>query len=341
VLFTLFAQAAYGMFLIPVLAALFGIEAFKQFMHSDMFLPLAVIALLMTSFALFMSVTHLGKPLRFYRGFNNLRYSPMSREGFGLALFSAGSGLTALFALPNNQWLGALINDWFGFNISALSNVLPLLNLTTSAAIFALVAGFGGLYYMNQCYQIKARPFWHHWQTATSFAGNSLSLGALVAGSIVITTLLLQKQEIAPALLIFSAVFITGMVLEAIGLIFHNRDLNRSENEGGAAHYVQCTTFGKTYLFRNWLLALNISVAVIMLILQLTNVVESLLLWLWLGLSLVNVFTAAIGRALFYILVIPTTMPGAFFWKNKGFEQHARDVGLADNPATGVAPLAH
>jgi hypothetical protein len=44
---------------------------------------------------------------------------------------------------------------------------------------------------------------------------------------------------------------------------------------------------------------------------------------------------------LFYILVIPTTMPGAFFWKNKAFEQHARDIGLADNPATGVAPLAH
>jgi hypothetical protein len=58
-------------------------------------------------------------------------------------------------------------------------------------------------------------------------------------------------------------------------------------------------------------------------------------------LALINTFTATIGRALFYILVIPTTMPGAFFWKNKGFEQHARDIGLADNPATGVAPLAH
>lgn len=34
---------------------------------------------------------------------------------------------------------------------------------------------------------------------------------------------------------------------------------------------------------------------------------------------------------------VPTTMPGAFFWKNKGFEQHARDIGLADMPQTGVA----
>ena len=48
-----------------------------------------------------------------------------------------------------------------------------------------------------------------------------------------------------------------------------------------------------------------------------------------------------ISRALFYVLVIPTTMPGAFFWKNKGFEQHARDIGLAHMPQVGVVPLTH
>ncbi len=74
---------------------------------------------------------------------------------------------------------------------------------------------------------------------------------------------------------------------------------------------------------------------------QVQDVSESITVAVWLSLSLVNIVTAVIGRALFYNLVIPTTMPGAFFWKNKGFEQHARDVGLADNPACGVAPLAH
>ncbi len=48
-----------------------------------------------------------------------------------------------------------------------------------------------------------------------------------------------------------------------------------------------------------------------------------------------------IGRALFYVLVIPTTMPGAFFWKNKGFEEHARDIGLANMPQVGVVPHLH
>ena len=55
----------------------------------------------------------------------------------------------------------------------------------------------------------------------------------------------------------------------------------------------------------------------------------------------VLVLTSLVSRALFYVLVIPTTMPGAFFWKNKGFEQHARDIGLANMPQVGVAPLRH
>ncbi len=130
--------------------------------------------------------------------------------------------------------------------------------------------------------------------------------------------------------------------LEAVGLIGHNRKLNRSENEGGAAHYVQCTTFGKTYLFRNVMLGINIAAACTLLAFaNVSTVSELFYVAAWASLSIINIMTALIGRALFYNLVIPTTMPGAFFWKNKGFEQHARDIGLADNPACGVAPLAH
>ena len=61
----------------------------------------------------------------------------------------------------------------------------------------------------------------------------------------------------------------------------------------------------------------------------------------WALVGAIAVVTSLIGRALFYVLVIPTTMPGAFFWKNKGFEEHARDIGLANMPQVGVAPLRH
>ena len=102
------------------------------------------------------------------------------------------------------------------------------------------------------------------------------------------------------------------------------------------------TTFGKTYALRNALLGLNLLLAAGLLIsLLVGDAVQPLQLA---GLALTGltlVATALMGRALFYVLVIPTTMPGAFFWKNKGFEQHARDIGLADMPQVGVAPLRH
>src|SRR5205814_1813917 len=63
----------------------------------------------------------------------------------------------------------------------------------------------------------------------------------------------------------------------------------------------------------------------------------TLLGWAVVGTTLLA--TSLVGRALFYVLVIPTTMPGAFFWKNKAFEEHARDIGLANMPQVGVAPL--
>jgi len=47
------------------------------------------------------------------------------------------------------------------------------------------------------------------------------------------------------------------------------------------------------------------------------------------------------GRALFFVLVIPTTMPGAFFWRNRGFQEHARETGLANLPQVGVVPEGH
>jgi len=339
VIFTLFAQAAIGVFIIPFLGALFGINPLINFIDSDMFLPLTITALIMTTFALLMSVSHLGKPHRFYRGFNNLRHSPMAREGFGLAMFSAGCGLTALFSLPLNSWLVEFSLQTFNLDLKEITQSLALTNFRNGAGIFTSIAGLAGIYYMNKCYQIKARPFWNHLQTATSFTGNLFSLGALASGIIVLSTMIATEQNIALALTLFSGVFIFGMVIEAVGLVIHSYQLNRNENEGGAAHYIQCTTFGKTYLLRNSLLALNIITAITLFSLQTIEYIDSSLLLLWLILALINVFTATIGRALFYILVIPTTMPGAFFWKNKGFEQHARDIGLADNPATGVAAL--
>ena len=58
-------------------------------------------------------------------------------------------------------------------------------------------------------------------------------------------------------------------------------------------------------------------------------------------LAIFAIISNVISRALFYVVVIPTTMPGAFFWKNEGFVEHAREVGLADMPQMGVVYEKH
>jgi len=60
---------------------------------------------------------------------------------------------------------------------------------------------------------------------------------------------------------------------------------------------------------------------------------------LWCLTALLVLSSAILGRALFYVVVIPTTMPGAFFWRNRGFQAHARESGLAEMPQVGVTPL--
>jgi len=58
-------------------------------------------------------------------------------------------------------------------------------------------------------------------------------------------------------------------------------------------------------------------------------------------LMLLALASSILGRAMFYVMVIPTTMPGAFFWKNRDFVEHARETGLAHMPQLGVAYEQH
>ena len=115
--------------------------------------------------------------------------------------------------------------------------------------------------------------------------------------------------------------------------------MRNGEHEGAASFYIQETTFGKTYLARNGLLFANILLISGLLISQSTSI---LALGLWCLAIATLLATSVISRALFYILVVPTTMPGAFFWKNKGFEQHAKDIGLATSmPSAGIIDNGH
>ena len=321
VLFTLASQASIGAFIALFLAPWLGLESIASFESSIAFIPFLAILMGLQAWGLFLSTMHLGKPLRFYRGFNNLKYSPVSREGLGIAMFLTGLGGFAFFKLVN-LWL-----DWMAVEV-----------LAQLAGGFAAVAGLVGLWYMHKSYRIKARPFWNHWQVITSFFGTMFSLGSVLLGVFLLPVALINGSSITSLVSVLGAMAFIGFVAEGVGLIAHAKYLNTESGEGAAAHYIQCTTFGKTYALRNGLIAACAVVAALMVVLPL-NAAGGLIACVLM--LLMGVSALLMGRALFYVLVIPTTMPGAFFWKNKGFEQHARDIGLAEMPQVGVVPHLH
>jgi DMSO reductase anchor subunit len=317
--FTLLTQAVVGAFALLFLAPLFGIRLLAPETHPIGY-PVFLFALIgAQTFALVLSTLHLGRPHRFYRAFNNLRWSPVSREVAGLAVFYNLLGTYALLT-----------------SVPALTAWLPPATVALWARVAggaAVVAGVAALYLMYRAYCIAARPFWNHWQALTTFFGSMFTLGALTL-AVLDATLALAAGEAFRGVPVYLVVpMLAGLVLEAAGLVFHARDLARVGGEGAASHYEQTTTFGWTYRARN--LALGLA-AVAIAALAVTGTGGTLGLTLWLVTAVIVIAASVVGRLLFYALVIPTTMPGAFFWRNRGFEEHARATGLAAMPQVGV-----
>jgi DMSO reductase anchor subunit len=313
-MFTLSAQAVMGAFIMLVIGgSLFGAPVIKAVQQSSAFVPLLVVMFLMMGAGLYKLNMHLGKPHRFYRGFNNLRHSPLSREIAGVTAFFAGLAGYTFFSFFDNAFTSFLAG---------------------ASALLGIIGFIAGSYYMYKLYRIKARPFWDHWQTASTFYGSMLSLGSLLV-AIVSSLFIDNSVELIKA---FASIAALGLIIEAIGLAFHARDLKKGSGEGQAAHYELSTTFGKTYWLRNVLLVLNI---ILTIVISSTSLTGGLGIFVGIILTVSLITMAYLGRIIFYALVIPTTMPGAFFWRNKGFVDHARESGLADMQQLGVAYERH
>ena len=321
VIFTLITQAVIGAFVVIFLGPMLGVSSFTTANYPVAF-PVTLFGLIaLETFALVMSTLHLGRPHRFYRAFNNLKYSPVSREVAAVAVFYNLLGAYAVFTgLPQ-------IFGWLP------ESVLSFLQQTSGW--LAVIAGPVSLYFMHAIYRIKARPYWNHWQVLTSFFGSMLTLGAILAGVIIIP--LMYSDNLITSLFVksLSIMMIAGLVLELTGLYRHARYLKNGVGEAQAAYLEQKTTFGKTYWLRNSVLAGS----AIMLSVAILTGVDSVLLWACL--SLLIVVVSIPGRAMFYVMVVPTTMPGAFFWKNPAFADHARESGLAQMDQLGVQLDVH
>jgi len=323
VVFTLITQAVIGAFLL----LFFGPSLFGMDLLSAQTSPVTRGLLLFTMiglevYGLYTSTMHLGKPHRFYRAFNNLKYSPVSREVASVAVFF-------------NGLLAYAILDTFPGLLNWLLPDMLVGGLATLFGWLAAVMGPVAIYAMHKIYRIKARPFWNHWQILTSFYGSMLTLGALLVGVFFAVNVFFGDTSAAAVFTTLSVLMFAGLVIEAIGLAKHKTDMHKSGGEGDAAMQVQQTKFGKTYRARNLGIVAG---AVLTIALATFGADTGLGLMSWFIAAIVIIATAVVGRALFYVLVIPTTMPGAFFWKNAGFQEHARDAGLANMPQAGVLP---
>lgn len=324
VTFTLISQTVVGAFLLLFIGPMIGLETLTPEKNTVAW-PMFLFGLIgIQTMALVLSTMHLGKPHRFYRAFNNLKYSPVSREVAGIAVFYNFLGaFTLLTGLP----------QLFGWLPESL---LQLFIAVTGWG--AVVSGLAAIYFMHKIYRIPARPFWNHWQVLTSFYGNVLTLGSLLLAVVFVSVQLANGESWAYIVPMFSGLVIIGLVMEAFGLCAHQRHLTKQGGEGAAAHFEQTTKFGYTYVARNGGLFFGFALSVMLLI---TNLNDTATFGLLLLVSTIVLLTAVTGRALFYALVMPTTMPGAFFWRNKSFQEHARETGLAEMPQVGVLPEMH
>ncbi len=325
VVFTLLSQWAVGGFLALFFLPQFSADAARVKSLQPLGWSACLFALLgLQAVALFLSASHLGKPQRFYRGFNNLRHSWLSREAAALSAFF---GLLGGYAITNafpvfTAWLPPTFADY-----------VPMIT-GWGAALFGPLA----IYCMVRIYRIKARPFWDHWHTAGAFFASLLVLGSLGAGILFGLVSMTAHQPLTGVLQLLSLPLIAGFLLQGVSLWGHWRYLEKRGAEAEVSKMQMQTTYGKTYRARWFSLAL-LFVGTALFSLYTLNETAALLVW-----SALLLFTLAheiVGRALFYVLVTPTTMPGAFFWNNKYFETHARKVGLAQMPQVGVVPDTH
>ncbi len=324
--FTLSTQMVMGAFLMLILGSWLQFQPIVMLQNSFTIVPILLLMVGVMGFGLFKLNMHLGKPHRFYRGFYNLKLSPVSREIAGVSLFFVGLlGFTFCTVMETFQ-----ISPTFNDSIHHIHQMMQPVAQHGFAILGILGAGIGG-YFMYKLYRIPARPYWNHWYTGATFLSTALSLGALL-----LTLIALAWSQFSSELAhLLAIVALLGVTLELVGLFFHARDLSDSKSEGAASFYEQSTTYGYVYWLRNSLLAVLLLTLVLMISLNHFSAV------VWIVVTVLFGISSILGRALFYVSVIPTTMPGAFFWRNKGFVEHAIESGLAEMPQLGMERPRH
>lgn len=327
VIFTLISQFAVGafalLFFLPkwseAAALLFLSQKNTAVLGGTLFLLVGL-----QSFALLLSTLHLGKPQYFYRAMNNLRHSWVSRE------IAAMGAFYALLVVYSFITIFPVLIAWLPGDIAGFVPVF----LGGGACVLGPLA----LYCMYRCYRIPARPFWDHWHSGGAFFSSGLILGSSALGLIFGLRGLATGQEIAPVLRLLSIFFVLGLLLQQVARKQHLHYLTEKGEEAAVSRMLMQTVFGKFDQGRLQSLRLLMIAALVFVFFPPE---AALGMTVWIGIFLIAVGHEVLGRALFYVLVIPTMVPRGFFWGNNAFESLARKSGLAENPQVGVLADKH
>ncbi len=310
VAFTLMAQGVVGAFV-----GLMGLTGTGAAPTPGITGTLLVVMAALLGYGLFTSTMHLGRPQYFYRAMNNLRYSWVSRE-----ILFLGGFMTLLLGYTTAR-IGGLLPPW----------------LLSAAGLVTLLFGVVGIYCMVRIYRIPARPYWDHTHTNISFFKSGLLLGPLGLALALTMGALGGSAAPAPAHQLLLGVALLAALTGCWATRTHEKEMLAAGGEAAAALDRLTGQYRLLYGLRKKLgLALVVTLAVAVWIGS--PALALLLTVVALALAIAGEF---IERSLFYLVVIPTTMPGAMFLNNKGFEQMARQTGLAQDRAVGVLHDIH
>ncbi len=163
-------------------------------------------------------------------------------------------------------------------------------------------------------------------------------MGSTTIGVIFGLAGLASGQDIAQVLRLLAILSLIGLILQQVAGTQHLSHLLKRGEEAAVSRMQLKTVFGKMDTARTWSLRLLIGATVFFVLFPPAG---ALGMTAWSAIFIIAVGHEVLGRALFYVLVVPTTVPRGFFWGNQAFESLARKSGLAEKPQVGVLTDKH
>jgi DMSO reductase anchor subunit len=248
--------------------------------HSVALAWASLVTLAVTGMGLNASLFHLGRPIHALRALKGWRRSWLSREVIGLSAFLGAAHVLA-GAAAVDAWFGGLPASW----------ILP------AASGLALFTGLAGVYASARIYLAPARPAWNSFHTMPHFFLPGLAVGLLMTQAVMglVSGALNQELGVAAAAL--------GLASLTVALGFQMWIKNNKQNELRLTGLLFRRRFPG--LFATFVAAWTAAF--------------SMIFWgdLAPGWVMAQALTAlgamAISRYLFFVTVVPKSMPGHFF----------------------------